>query len=184
MTQESICCQFGRESYQNNSLVTALLRATYLTEGTQEDGTCYVQASGHIVADPRWIKLPCNITDIFRQNLSFPVEQNVKLPRNVAQSNGLSPVCIFVTPREVVSVSQLLAGLFVQFELPSNILPTFKGLTVSIFYSISVVLQRGTSYKQFFFPFIVCSKGNSLSPQEIRYPLIGNRSFNSKCYKI
>jgi hypothetical protein len=99
------------------------------------------------------------------------MDQQIVMPKRseaLTVSGSYKPICFFLTPREIVDLSTIENGVFVQFESPSNLLPSFKGLSVSIIYGISLVIQSNLKVKQFEFPFLITSTGNSQNPQEVR----------------
>jgi hypothetical protein len=60
-------------------------------------------------------------------------------------------------------------GVFLMFELPNNLIPTYKGLSGTVGYLITLTLQsQGDNVKQMKFPFNLQSCGSSVIPYEIK----------------
>lgn len=161
-------CRFCREVYAAGGLVTAYLSLLEVCiEGA--DVTVTVQAQGHLHADSRWVKMS---PATFLNNAAFPLDQSVHSPK-VPPSMPATAQCIFATPREVVSRSLLLregSGAYVQFDLPLDVLPSFKGLCVTTNYNIAVTVQSpALGTKHLFFPFLVTGRGSASIPYLIKF---------------
>ena len=108
------------------------------------------------------------MNELFLQKAAYPLEKNIKNPNFGPQGSTIQPVCIFISQQESIPVLHLLEGIFVQFELGKNSLPSYRGLSVSIIYNVAVVMVRPDGViKSFIFPFTVCSKGSSTVPHEL-----------------
>ena len=88
----------------------------------------------------------------------------------IPQLSGPNNHCVFITPREVLSTTQLNdGGVFLLFDLPADVLPTYRGLACSITYSIVITVQTpGEANKTTKFSFTVVGNGSSVMPYEIR----------------
>lgn len=159
MDSTEICIRFSHSVFCAGGLVTALLQCCDI----DENSIVLVQAHGHLHADMKWVRLPSgfnSVSDIFSQQTLCRNEQFVSLPASPWFPNSGS-CCIFVTPKEAVPVSQLVKnGVFLQYGLPINVLPSFKGLSCSIHYFISVTVQLMESVKVLHFPVITVGNGS------------------------
>ena len=159
-----ISCLFGRESYTAGGVVIVCLRIP--SDSVSCDSVLLAQANGYITLDPKWVKVAdCN-SSFFVQTPEIPLDQNVQMPlTNVAHSH-----CIFITPKEVLPIDQATQdGVFLMFNLPSNLIPSYKGLSGTVFYSISLTLQsHGNNIKQLRFPFTILGYGTNIVPHEIK----------------
>jgi len=199
----SFCC-LGRDAYGAGGLMTALLRGEG-DEGFDKQRKVTIQAFGHIAVDTRWIKTRTSDgTSFFSQ--SFDESQgecSSPLPRAQSQSSSGPSVlvskgpplddgdssnigssqCIFTT--QIVTIADAESaneGIFVQFDLPMDLLPTFKGLylTINYFIQLSLFSPSTNIYTRFFFPFIVSGSGSSSSkPYSVRFSNINAIPFLS-----
>merc|ERR1711871_864732 len=168
-------CQFASQSNVAGSYVSALIKIS-----TRSSRTAFAYVSGFIQVDSRWIKsnLVPSLSNIFVKRANKPMDGIVKIPRNLP--GGDETFCIFVTPR-----TQLVGGdlSLLQFDLPHDAIPSFKGLLASITYFVTVVVKRDeNSYdksndnneddqeqeKTYHFPFVVLGLGSNAIPQYIR----------------
>ena len=162
-----VSCAFAREAYSAGGLFTVILRG----RGVPLDCVVLVQGQGHLQADPRWVKVPAGLFEsspaagAAAAVAGFPLDVSVHTPRPPAPLQAAAPL-VFVTPREALSPSSLLEpdGVVVQFDLPSDVLPTFRGLCSSTSYNLAVTLQPAAPDAQpstLFFPFTVLSRGSA-----------------------
>jgi hypothetical protein len=133
---------------------------------SRRDCVLLAQASGHITFDLKWVKPSDSSSICFVQAPGVPFDQNVQMP----QMNIPNTHCVFITPREVLSMTQIdESGVFIMMTLPNNLIPTYKGLSGVVTYSITLTLQsQGEDVKQMRFPFTVLSSGPSTMPYEIK----------------
>jgi len=158
-----VSCVFARESHAAGGLAIALLRGINIPK----DAVVLGQVHGHVAVDTRWVKIP---SDLFQNALEFALpEQNVHLPRAPAPLAASSP-CVFLTPREVISPSQLedADGVYLQFDLPLDVLPSFRGLCALVCYSICITVQTPVETRQLFYPFNVIGRGTKSIPHLIK----------------
>jgi hypothetical protein len=120
---------------------------------------------GIITIDHKWAKVSGR-SNIFVQSPTYPMDQSMTIP----QLSGPNNHCFFITPREVLSTTQLNdGGVFLLFDLPADVLPTYKGLACSITYSIVITVQTpGEANKMTKYAFTVVGNGSSIMPYEIR----------------
>jgi len=156
---------FGREAYTAGGMVTFLVRGRSLPP----DWVIFAQVHGHLQADLRWVKkVP---SGLFAHTAAFPLEVHVPAPRPPVPFQATAPL-VFVTPREVLSHSALLErnGVVVQFDLPADALPTFKGLCTTSSYNLAITVQPPSSPSVTrYFPFTVVSKGSSAAPSLVKF---------------
>ena len=167
-----ISCLFGRDNFAIGGIVVACLRQS--NRGPPPDGVLQVQASGYITLDPKWVRGKDLNSGTFVQTPAEPLEQSIKMPQPSAPNTH----CIFITPREVLPMAHVTGwGVYATFTLPVGLIPSFKGLSGSVSYSITLTLQlEGESLKHIRFPFTVLGVGSSTIPYEIKY---GNSAFVS-----
>ena len=184
-TKDEIACQYSRRTYAQTSLVTCFIHAGHLTKQTRDPSMthCYIQAYGHIFVDQKWAKLTNKVQDVYLEKTPglHLFDENIKVPlldpsKQTSSSSGIQTSCLLVTQQETVQPEKLLEdGVFVQLELPTNLLPSFRGLTANIIYNVSVVFVRKdlANPKIFAFPFTVCSKGCAIRPFELKFSHLG-----------
>ena len=181
-SQDEIACQFSRRTYAQTSFVTCHIHAGRICKETQDPtlARCYVQASGHIFIDQKWAKLTGNVSDIYLEKTPglHHFCKNIKAPllAKPPSSSTVYASCLLVTQQEPVPLEELASeGFFVQFKLPTNMLPSYRGLTARVVYNVSVVIIRTdlSNPKIFSFPFAVCSKGCATKPYELKFSHLG-----------
>ncbi len=165
-------CQFASQSNFSGSYVSALIKIS-----TKTDRTAFGHVSGFLQVDSRWMKSNNNmipkLSDIFVKRANKPMDGIAKIPRTLPGGNNT--FCIFVTPK-----TQLIGTLcLIQFDLPHDTLPSFKGLLASITYFVTIVVTPGSSINEegeeihgepqtYHFPFNVSGPGSYAKPQYIR----------------
>lgn len=156
---------FSREAYSAGGLVTVLLRG----RGISNDTVVIAQAHGHLCADTRWLRFSGRMSDVFLNTAAYPLDQRVQNPKPSPPFPQSAP-CIFSTPREVVSTTFLEeeGGVYLQFDLPRDVLPTFKGLSISIAYNIAIMIQSPSKFDTIYFPFTVAGHGTPNSPHMVK----------------
>jgi hypothetical protein len=159
-----ISCLYGRENYHAGGVLIVCLRSS--NGSSRRDYVLLAQACGYINLDPKWVKPGENSSVNFAQTVSFPLDHGIQTP----QANVPNSYCLFLTPKVVLSTTQITEnGVYLIFDLPVDLIPTYRGLSGSIAYSIILTLQSPGEYnKQVRFPFIVLSSGTSETPYEIR----------------
>lgn len=159
-----ISCRFGRDYYQAGGILVACVR---ITNGKFiENGVLLAQASGYISVDPKWVKSNYGSSVNFVQTPGIPFDQSISMPYASVHNTS----CIFITPKEVLSANQMSEdGVFLVFSLPGNLIPSYKGLSATVTYSITLTLQsHGGNIKQIKYPFDVVGCGSSIMPYEIK----------------
>lgn len=159
-----ISCRFGREYYQAGGILVAFVRNT---DGNYiQDSVLLAQASGFISVDPKWVKSNYSSSVSFVQTPDIPFESSISIPCPSVQNTH----CIFITPREVLSANQISTnGVYLVFSLPGNLIPSYKGLSATVTYSITLTLQsHGSNTKQIRYPFNVVGCGTNAVPYELK----------------
>lgn len=135
-----------------------------------ENSIVFAQVHGHISADFRWLKTTTKLTDVFTDLPGIMID-NVQ---NVAANPVVLPAhysthCIFVTNKIAVAPSHIFDdGVFLEFEMPKEALPSFKGLCASINYFISVSIQHTSSVEVFNFPMSMRGSGSARNPYQLQ----------------
>jgi hypothetical protein len=138
----------------------------------------FLKAIGIIHIDKRWAKVP-------QKELSYEdfAITNFLIPANIKQN--FTSINIFSSTREPLSISHICdEGVYLQFELPTDALPSFTGLAGTITYLITISLQFPTDTIRSHFPFRVYGHGSHLSyPHHNPFPLCSfaasSRSYES-----
>ena len=159
-----ISCLFGRESYIAGGVVIVCLRIP--SDSVSCDSVLLAQVNGYINLDLKWVKAADCTSTFFVQTPEIPLDQNVQMPvTNVANSH-----CIFITPKEILPMHQVIQdGVFLMFNLPSSLIPSYKGLSGTVRYYITLTLQsHGNNNKQLRFPFTVLGNGSNTVPHGIK----------------
>lgn len=159
-----ISCCFGRDYYQAGGILVAFVRNT--NGNFVQDSVLLAQASGFISVDPKWVKSNYSSSVSFSQTPSIPFDHSISMPYPNVQNTH----CIFITPREVLSANQISTnGVYLVFSLPGNLIPSYKGLSATVTYSITLTLQsHGGDIKQIKYPFNVVGCGSNAVPYEIK----------------
>ena len=174
-----ISLSLGREVYSCGGICTALLA---LSSNQNNDNnidnnidintnaySIYIQSFGQIQVDSRWIKEDMNqCNNIFKQELVYPNNDiNIaKLPKLDNKNYYL-----FVTSRKKYISTNCNDEICVYFDLPDDLLPSYKGLCAVISYYITItVLNQNTGEKRIFqYPYQVV--GKSSVPHILSYPI-------------
>mmetsp|Transcript_24540 Transcript_24540/g.24781 ORF Transcript_24540/g.24781 Transcript_24540/m.24781 type:complete len:448 (-) Transcript_24540:94-1437(-) len=167
-----ISCSYGRSIYRAGGLVIVLVKSPNPDShnAISRDAVILTQAHGHINFDSRWISTTGNVGNILLQMTQYTTEQKVQLPRHFGNNGSSASLCTFITPREVIQLSHLHEdGVYLQFELPYDTLPTFRGLGITISYFITISIQMPNGTNHIHLPFKVCGRGDMSAPQYIRY---------------
>ena len=107
------------------------------------------------------------------------------IPSSAPERGGLCTVRTMVTfyltlhlhPSLFHFLTRLFGWLTITFLSPpsfhyysNGMLPSFRGLSASVVYNISIVLMKaGSLPKHFVFPFAVCSRGSDRMPHDLKY---------------
>lgn len=135
-----------------------------------ENSIVFAQIHGHISADFRWLKTTTMLADVFTEPPSVTIDHVQNIPVNPAVlSAHYSTHCIFMTNKVAVAPSHIFdGGVFLEFEMPKDALPSFKGLCSSINYFASISIQHTASTEVFNFPLEVRGSGSARSPYELQ----------------
>jgi hypothetical protein len=159
-----ISCRFGRDYYQAGGILVAFVRCS--NGNFLQDIVLLAQASGFISVDPKWVKSNYSSAVSFVQTPDIPLDQSISMPNAGVQNTH----CIFVTPREVLPANQMSTnGVYLVFSLPGNLIPSYKGLSATVTYSITLTLQfHGGNIKQLRYPFNVVGCGSNTVPYVVK----------------
>lgn len=158
-----ISCSFGTHLFGAGDIVSALIQA----HGPIGRGKVYAQAYGHVFVDQKWLQQ--DYSDVFTKKLSMEVFESVKAPPRQHSINGLTPYCVYLTPKDEIHPSILhREGILVQFQLPIDVFPTFHGMACSVSYYIALFWEDSDCAAAVFFPFRVSGCGSNSLKQYIR----------------
>ena len=140
---------WSHKAYCAGNTVTALIQCRNIPH---KDTMVSAQAYGHIYIDSRWIandntnttntnNTNTNTTimkpsEMFKTDTNFPLSKPPKTPKlpktnqnqNQNQRNNYT-FCIFTTPMEILDRNAILNdGILIQFDIPHDALPTYKGV--------------------------------------------------------
>ena len=167
-----ISCTLSSDSVCGGETALFLLRGSNSKSPSNrfENSIIFAQIHGHINADFRWLKSSKKIQDYFIDPQSSSLEKfqaSVVDPLPVAANH--TSYCIFSTSRVAVSPTHIFErGSFLEFEVPGDILPSFKGLCASINYYITLFIQFPASNETIDFPIVITGVGSSSVPYQIR----------------
>jgi hypothetical protein len=156
--------RFGRDVYAAGGLLTAL----FSTPDTAQESGCpkmTVQAVGTVVVDQRWLmREQLHMKDkIFVQKLL-----NGEDIYDDMVTNSGNEYVIFMTQKEEINCA-VDAGIYVQCDLPFDLLPTYKGLCCNVQYNFIVTIVDANGVERVVkFPFNIIGKGSSLIPYYVR----------------
>ena len=159
-----VSCTFGREFYFAGGILVASIKIS--SSSSSRDSVLLAQASGCICADPKWTKSNDGSSVTFITTPEIPLDRVASMPStNVANTHS-----IFLTTREVLSTTQMTKdGVFMMFSLPKNLIPTYKGLSGTVTYSVIITNQyKGGNITQIKFPFTVLGVGSTAIPYAIK----------------
>lgn len=146
-----VYCSFNKEIYDACDVVTALIRAPACPEAV-----VFAQALGILQVDGRWVRVPTTY-----HNGENIVTDSLILPESLKNSSCMS-VLIFSTILEPLAYTHICdEGVYVQFELPNDTLPTFVGIAGSIAYFINITIQFPTQALHCHFDFRVFGPGSN-----------------------
>jgi hypothetical protein len=169
-SKEVLQCLFGRQAYSEGSVVCCLLSG-HLEGADGDECTAVIQCYGHVFLDQRWVKTQGKPSDVFLQSAGVALEDKMKSPNLGPLSANIQAACILISQQEPCSLTDLAKGLFVQFELGVNLMPSFRGLSISIVYNVGVMVTRGSSVKQYVFPFTVTAAGIAADHHDLKYEI-------------
>jgi hypothetical protein len=166
-------CFLASEVYIAGKVALILVK-TIDSDTSLFNATVFAQAHGHINADLRWFKSTTKMNDLFLQlqQQSTNMIEKYHAPRaDPLSSSNSATSCIFATTRIPISPSHLTSenGSFLEFFLPIDIIPSFRGLCVNINYYLSIEIQQPLFTKFIHFPFTVVGKGINANQYLMRY---------------
>jgi len=159
---------WSHKAFCAGNTVTALLQCSNMGK----TATVSAQAYGHIFADKRWNK-SAPADEIFLPMANSAINHSVVIPPALLKPT--ESVCIFTTPIEQLNFPALAAeGVVLQFDIPVEALPSFRGLSCSILYFLTITYASYNpdgvmNVHQTHFPFIVYGRGSSSTPQHLGY---------------
>ena len=173
--------------YQSESIamISCILSKKYLCAGETElclvkgsstngmesfdNSIVFAQIHGHFSADFRWFKSNKRIQEIFVDSpMSFMEKIQLPESRQAIQSPHHSSHCIFATSRIALSPTHIFeGGTFLEFNVPRDSIPTFKGLCATVSYFLTLFIQRPSSTERIDFPLCVHGTGSGTTPFEI-----------------
>lgn len=146
------------------------------------------QAYGYIFVDTRWLSADAiQPKDIFKADTNFPLNRIPKVPKMPKATNSLNRIndsfCIFTTQMEVLDRTSILNdGMLVQFDIPHDALPTFRGMCCNIMYCLTLTFLIKNSLPNeelvnntvrcLHFPFAVFGRGSGSVPQLLKYSIM------------
>lgn len=166
LTMNEIQCHIAGKSY------FAGVAVIYLTSNSSElfsNATIFVQVHGHIQVDYRWLKQNIPMSESFAPSAyNFDSTHSVDDP-NMPAGMSSSSALIFTSSKVPVSPTNLVQkGVFIEFEIPKDALPSFKGLCACINYYASVTVQSTSGTNTVHFPIIVNAIGSQSKPYATR----------------
>ena len=162
-----IVCQFAKDSYAAGGTVVVLLRCS---DSCSSVGKIEAQVHGHASIDKRWNGSTASISRSFSQAFQYPVEANIKIPKIATPRDSLS-FCVYLTPKVTIPTTCLNGEqYFLQFDVPFDSLPSYRGLCAQVFYALSISYtdHYGETH-QLNFPFVVKGTGSNITPFSVRY---------------
>lgn len=175
----TVTISFGREVYSCGGICTALLSLNNNDSNSSNNKiqnskgySIYVQSFGQIQIDSRWVKEDINqCNNIFKQEFLYPNDINLtKLPK-LDNKNYY----IFVTSREKYLSINGNDEICIYFDLPDDLLPSYKGLCAVINYyiTITIINQNNSERSTLQFPYQVVGKCNlPISPHYIKHSVV------------
>ena len=159
-----VSCVFGREFYCAGGILVACVKIA--SSSSSRDSVLLAQASGCICADPKWVKSNDGSSVSFINTPEVPLDRSASMP----SANAANTHSIFLTTREVLSTTQMTKdGVFLMFSLPKDLIPTYKGLSGTVTYSVILTNQyQGGNITQIKYPFTVLGVGSTAIPYTIK----------------
>lgn len=124
------------------------------------NSTVFAQVHGHVNVDLRWLTSSIKLSDVFIVSPQDPAVHFSSDPVPAGVQNTSSP--IFTTSKVPLSPTSLIKnGVLVEFSIPKDILPSFKGLVASITYYITITVQSPEHSQSMHFPITLNGVGSS-----------------------
>jgi hypothetical protein len=146
-----------------------LLRGKILHGGANqhvEKSIMFAQILGYISIDFRWINSSKNIKDHFLDASAASIEK-IHLPSidPLPVMPNHASCCVFSTSRIAISPTHIYeGGTFLEFDIPHDALPSFKGLCATVSYFLTINVQFPTTTETLTFPFFVQGVGSPTLP--------------------
>lgn len=148
-----VYCSFNKEVYDAGDAVTALIRSP----SCPEEAVIFAQAIGIFQIDGRWVKVPSSYFDGNDVVLVSGI-----LPQSL-RNNSLKNILVFSTTHEALPLSHVCdEGVYIQFDIPQDALPSFVGIAGSIVYMISISIQLPSETIRCHFQFRVFGPGSKV----------------------
>ena len=160
MDDESLGPVEFRCTFSHQVCCGAVVLALLTSSAIEEDATLSVTVHGSIRVDGRW----AHDESLLRAFDPLPVSELL----SSTEAAKTDVFCFLSAPQRRIPREQLsclsAGGLFVQADLPTALLPSFKGLHGQIAYHIVLTAQTDSSSKEqrVFFPFRVSGRGYEL----------------------
>jgi hypothetical protein len=167
-----IQCKVAFESFQAGRIALFYLIGHGLKD--HNDVLIFVQAHGHVQISEKWIKGSTKLLEnIEHTGSAASLDYVSTLPSDpTPEKNSValsSSKCIFATAKVPLSPSCLSdVGMFVECEVPFDILPSHKGRAVHVNYYFSVQLQSSHWSRTYHFPFNLYGRGSRSAPFVIK----------------
>jgi len=142
----------------------------------------YAQVHGHMNVDFRWFKSSKRLHDYFIEPSPLASIEKIQKPgRDPSMALSSSTVsgsstsyCVLASSRVVLSPTSIFeGGTILEFQLPSTLLPSFRGLCGTINYYLTLSVQHAASKEAFDFPISIRGRGSLCTPFHVRY--VGNK---------
>lgn len=162
-------CKVAFESFQAGRLALFYLLGNVCLH-EYHDLLVFVQCHGHVQISEKWIKGSAKLLEsIDHTGSSASLDYVATLPADpTPEKNSValsSSKCIFATAKVPLSPKALSeVGIFVECEVPFDILPSHKGRAVHVNYYLSVQLQSNHWIRTYHFPFNLYGKGSRSAP--------------------
>ena len=160
---------FSHKAFCAGNIGSALIQCC----GIDANSIVTAQVFGHLYVDIKWSKSKSAEELIITDNV-LNMHKSLVLP--AAVSNVEESICIYTTPLEILPIELLIQdAVCVQFEIPADIIPTFRGLCCSISYHLCIsfasthTINSTNEVRRIHFPQTVFGKGNSMPHNELRY---------------
>ena len=156
---------FSHKSYCAGNIGSALIQSC----GIDLNFVVTAQVFGHLFVDTKWSKSK-SADELVLSDRVLSMHKSLTLP--AALNNSNESVCIYSTPLEVLPIEALIHdAVCIQFEIPVDIMPSFRGLCCTITYNLCISFGQPNidGLKHVYFPFTVFGKGNAAPYNELRY---------------
>jgi hypothetical protein len=163
-----ISCVLPRDYFAAGETALCLLKGAGV--GTRfAKSTVSAQVHGHISADFRWLRSSKKLEEFFLDPPTSSIEKtHLTAADPIPLAANHASYCIFSTSRVAISPSHIAeGGTFLEFEVPADALPSYKGLCATTTYYVTIFVQYPTHTETVDFPIIVRGSGASTVPYQI-----------------